>query len=440
MGRILVATTPGEGHVNGMVEVARALVRAGHEVRWYTGRAFRPKVEAAGAVFVPMSRGHDWGGRTREEAFPHHAGLTGVRSMVAAFRDIFFRAAYGQMVDILEILDEFPADVIVSGETIFGANFAAERRGIPIAWVATSIYIFGSRDTAPLGLGLPPAASPAGRLRNRALKVLSRTLLKPLREVRRDADVTRSRAGLRPIGAGPFENIVHPPDLYLMGTVPSFEYPRTDMLPQTHFVGPFVGPPPQGFQPPAWWDELDGRRPVVHLTQGTVANDAGRLLTPGLKALAGLDVTVVATTGVPPDTLDLGPLPDNVRLERFVPHFELLPRVDVMITNGGYGGVNTALSHGVPLVVAPATEEKHEVAARVDWAGVGIGLSRRNLSADALRRAVSTVLATDSYRRRARQLQEEYRRHDGPRRAVALIESLAGLPQSRPAAEGSLRG
>ncbi|MDH2427308.1 nucleotide disphospho-sugar-binding domain-containing protein [Sphaerisporangium sp. TRM90804] len=435
MRRILVATTPGEGHVNGMVEVARALVRGGHDVRWYTGRAFRPKVEATGAVFAPMRAGHDWGGKTREEAFPHHAGLTGIDSMAAAFRDIFFRPAYGQMRDIEAILDEFPADVVVTGETIFGANFAAERRRIPIAWVATSVYIFGSRDTAPLGLGMRPDASPAGHLRNRALKRLSRTLVKPIRELRAEADVTRSRAGLTPIDAGPFENIVHPPDLYLMGTVPSFEYPRGDILPQTHFVGPFVGPPPQGFEPPAWWGELKGGRPVVHVTQGTVANDADRLLAPALAALADLDVLVVATTGVPPESLDLGPLPANVRLERFLPHYELLPHVDVMVTNGGYGGVNTALSHGVPLVVAPATEEKHEVAARVGWSGVGIGLRRRAMTADRIRRAVSTVLAEPSYRRKARALSEEYRRHDGPRRAVELIERLAGSRRSAPVGE-----
>ncbi|GAA1507157.1 glycosyltransferase [Sphaerisporangium rubeum] len=425
MRRILVATTPGEGHVNGMVEVARALVQAGHTVRWYTGRAFRGKVESTGAEYVPMRHGLDWGGKTREEAFPHHAGLTGVASMTAAFRDIFFRPAYGQMIDILAVLDEYPADVIVTGETIFGACFAAERRGVPIAWVATSIYIFGSRDTAPLGLGLPPSSSPAGRLRNRVLKVASRNLLGPLRELRREADVTRSRAGLRPIPKGPFENIVDPPDLYLMGTVPSFEYPRSDMLPQTHFVGPFVGPPPQGFDKPAWWGELDGGRPVVHVTQGTVANDADRLLVPALRALGDMDVLVVATTGVPPESLGLGPLPANVRLERFVPHFELLPHVDVMVTNGGYGGVNTALSHGVPLVVAPASEEKHEVAARVSWSGVGIGLRRQALTAAGLRSAVDTVLTEPSYRRRAQTVREEYRRHDGPRQAVRLIERLA---------------
>ena len=45
-----------------------------------------------------------------------------------------------------------------------------------------------------------------------------------------------------------------------------------------------------------------------------------------------------------------------------------------MVTNGGYGGVQIALSYGVPLVVAGTTEDKPEVAARVAWSGAGINL------------------------------------------------------------------
>ena len=67
-------------------------------------------------------------------------------------------------------------------------------------------------------------------------------------------------------------------------------------------------------------------------------------------------------------------LPANVRVERFIPHDRLLPHVDVMVTNGGYGGVQQALAHGVPLVVAGDSEDKPEVAARVHWSGAGVDL------------------------------------------------------------------
>jgi UDP:flavonoid glycosyltransferase YjiC (YdhE family) len=157
-------------------------------------------------------------------------------------------------------------------------------------------------------------------------------------------------------------------DLYLQGTTPLFEYPRSDLPPQVHFIGPFLPVPSPDFAPPAWWDELlKERRPIVHVTQGTATTEADQLLVPTLKALADEDVLVVATTGGKPvEGVDLDPLPANARLDSFVPHHHLLPHVDAMVTNGGYGGVQIALANGVPLVAAGRTEEKPEVCARVD--------------------------------------------------------------------------
>ena len=52
---------------------------------------------------------------------------------------------------------------------------------------------------------------------------------------------------------------------------------------------------------------------------------------------------MVATTGGAP-VESLGPLPANARAAEFLPYDELLPLVDVMVTNGGFGGVHFALN------------------------------------------------------------------------------------------------
>ena len=155
-------------------------------------------------------------------------------------------------------------------------------------------------------------------------------------------------------------------DAYLQATVAGFEYPRSDLAPSVRFVGPILAPPTADFDEPPWWGELGGGRQVVHVTQGTLDNaDLARLLLLTVRALADDDVLVVATTGGPdPEPLRAG-LPANACLERFIPHDRLLPHVDVMVTNGGYGGVQQALANGVPLVVAGDSEDKPEVAARV---------------------------------------------------------------------------
>jgi UDP:flavonoid glycosyltransferase YjiC (YdhE family) len=67
-----------------------------------------------------------------------------------------------------------------------------------------------------------------------------------------------------------------------------------------------------------------------------------------------------------------GPIPDNARLASYLPFEWVLPKVDVLVTNGGYGSVNQAMSFGIPLVTAGLTEDKADVNARVAWSGVGI--------------------------------------------------------------------
>ncbi|GBP99642.1 glycosyl transferase [Streptomyces spongiicola] len=436
MTRVLIATTPAQGHVVSMLEVACELTRRGHEVRWYTGRAFRRQVEQTGAHFEPMHPEVDFGGSSREEAYPDHAGLSGLANFKTGVRDIFYRTAPRQMGDLLAVLRRFPADCVLADDMCYGACFASERTGIPLAWLANSVYILGSRDTAPLGRGLGPSSSRLGRARNALLRFVSDQVV--MRDLRREADRVRASVDLPRLNTPAMENIARPPALYLLGTVPSFEFPRGDLLPGTHFVGPLLGLPPEDFDPPAWWEDLHGGRPVVLITQGTTANDVEGMLVPAVRALADQDVLFVVTTGTDLDVDRLRPLPDNVRLERFIPYHHLLPHVDVMVTNGGYNGVNAALAQGVPLVVVPGSEEKPDVAARVKWAGAGVVLERP-VSRAGLRDAVATVLHDGGHRRRARALAREHQGCDAPRRAADLIESMADSQGQIPTGGGITR-
>jgi UDP:flavonoid glycosyltransferase YjiC (YdhE family) len=163
----------------------------------------------------------------------------------------------------------------------------------------------------------------------------------------------------------------------------------------------------------------------VVVNQGTIATNAQDLIVPTLQALAGEELLVVAVTGGAP-VASLGiTLPANARVAPFIPFGALLPHADLMLTNGGYGGVQFALVHGVPLVVAGVTEEKPEIAARVAWSGAGINLKTGTPSPEQIRSAVRAVLDQPQYREQARRIQTDYQRHDGPNMAAVLLERLA---------------
>jgi UDP:flavonoid glycosyltransferase YjiC (YdhE family) len=157
-----------------------------------------------------------------------------------------------------------------------------------------------------------------------------------------------------------------------------------------------------------------------------VATDSDELLRPSLDALASDDdLLVVAVTGGPnPDIL--APLRANARVERFIPFGELLPHVDLFVTNGGFGGVQLALADGIPIVAAGRTEDKLEVNARIEYAGVGVDLKTQKPTPKQVRNAVRRVLTDDRFQRRARQLRDEIAAAGREHKAASLLEELSG--------------
>ena len=134
---------------------------------------------------------------------------------------------------------------------------------------------------------------------------------------------------------------------------------------------------------------------------------------------------MIASTGGPPVESIPVALAPNARAGTFLPFDRLLPKVKVMVTNGGYGAVNHALSLGVPLIVAGDSEEKPEIAARVAWAGAGINLGVGRPSASQIREAVRDVLANPRYRQRAMELRTAFARHNARNEIAELVEDLA---------------
>ena len=283
-----------------------------------------------------------------------------------------------------------------------------------------------SPAAAPFGLALQPGSTALSRLRNTALNWTTEHIV--MRDIQRLTQQRVAQTGSPPL-AGYFVDIpTKVVDAYLQATVVGFEYPRPNLPDSVQFVGPLLPLPAAGFSPPSWWDELRAGRPVVHVTQGTLDNaDPHRLLIPAGEALGGEDLLVVATTGGPDPAPLRDGLPSNVRLERFIPHDLLLPHVDVMVTNGGYGGVQQALAHGVPLVVAGDSEDKPEVAARVRWSGAGIDLRTGRPSPHHLAVAVRHILAEPNFGDRAPALQAEMAR---TRPLDTVIEVLLTLAET----------
>lgn len=420
MSRILLTAMPFTGHVAPLAAVAAELVHRGHDVRFYTGSQHRQRVEQAGARLIPWDRAPDFDENDLPATFPRLVGKKGFAQLLVNMVDCFIRTAAAQVDDLQAEWDREPWQALAADETSVGAALFSERGGMP--WTTIGVLPLNLVGPAgpPSGMGIVPGTGPISKTRDAVLRALVPALTRPLVTALGEAEAA---VGMRPTGRT-LERLVFSPTSIAASGSPRLDYGRGDRPAHLRFVGELSARHPDDLALPGWWDDLDGRR-VVLVTQGTQNIDPSDLLRPALQALDGRDVVVVATTGIPGrDSLPF-PVPGNTRVAGFVPFAQLLPRVDLAITNGGWGGTLALLSHGIPLVVAGGDLDKPEVAARVAWSGAGIDLRTGTPTAAAVAAAVDRMLGDDSYATAAAEVGRQLRDLGGAAAAAGIVEASA---------------
>ena len=425
MSSVIIASIPVHGHVTPLLTIAANFVKRGDDVRFVTGSRFADSIAATGASHVPLPPEADFDDRNLFEAFPDRARLKGIKAVGFDIENFFARPAKAQYDAIIAAIAAQPADVVLAEPGFLGAKFLLthQRAARPAVVICGIIPLcIESRDTAPFGLGLPPARF-LNRQRNFALGFLQRRILRQGNRIINE--LHRQVHGKDMLWT--FVNWHSRADAFVQFTVPSFEYPRSDAPANLHFAGPLCATGSRA-PLPEWWSDLDGSRPVIHVTQGTVANiDYTQTIAPTLRALADDDVlVVVATGGRPLDTLP--PLPANARAATYLPYDELLPRTAVYVTNGGYGGVQYALRYGVPVVATGGKEDKPEIGARVAWSGVGRRIRSERPTPRALRRDILAVLNQPRYRQASRLIAADLAAAPGFSCLAGVVDRLVGDP------------
>lgn len=400
-------------------------MQQGHRVRFLTGQRYADRVRATGAEFLALPAGADYDDTDMNVAFPGRMGKTGVAGIRWDVSNIFLAPAPAQIRAVDDAVAQEPVDAILVENMFIGAAGLLSRpRAHRPAIVNLGIIPLGveSRDTAPFGLGILPKPGVLGRVRNAVLAVLTKKVI--FGGVQKQAEqMMREATGQKLDGF--FMSGASKADAIVQFTVPGFEYERSDLPDTVHFVGPMSRVTKSEGVLPEWWSELDGSRPVVHVSQGTIANtDYDELITPTMTALANDDVLVVVSTGGRELSTLPSPLPGNVRVAEYLPHDRLLPLTDVYVSNGGYGGVHYALEHGVPLVIAGATEDKAEVAARVEWTGAGVRLRTNRPTPEQVGAAVRRVLADPDYVERTRKIGAQIETSSGLAGLESVLEAL----------------
>ncbi len=378
--KTLFSTTPGDGHVNPLLPLSRALAALGHHVAFATSDEQASKLRAEGFTWFACGPDSD----TLKSRF---RTFLGDRPPLASADFLPFvlsrRFAIGdapeRVADLRAIVDSYRPDLLVF-ET---CDLAA-----PIVAAAT---------------GIPGVHHSLGRAFAAACYTESAPYVESL---------WRQHGANPPPLCGMYDHHTYvdicPMRIQGRG-VPS----STRVLPMSPAV-----PPPPDVAPP-WLTQLPDR-PSAYVTLGTVFNslDQFRVL---LEAFADVDCNLILTIGNDNDPSELGPQPPNVHIERFVSQALLLPHVSAVVTRAGSGSMLAALSHAVPMLMLPQGADQYENANACTSAGVARMLTPDMVTPDRLAQELRSILSEASYGTCARAVRDEIDAMPTPASVAASI-------------------
>jgi UDP:flavonoid glycosyltransferase YjiC (YdhE family) len=167
--------------------------------------------------------------------------------------------------------------------------------------------------------------------------------------------------------------------------------------------------------PPQVQAFLDGSEPTAYVVLSSSSAALLRKVTARVRA-AGLRVIVGATVH------DFGPVSDpGVVVAGLLPSHRVMPHVQVAVTMGGQGSVQTAMTSGTPLVGLPLHPEQDlnvDLAARH---GMALAVAPRHADTPRLTAAVRRVVTDPCFATSAHRVKAWYAGVDGAGRAADAI-------------------
>jgi len=384
--RALFCSFESPGFLFPAIGLAAALRGRGHQVAFVTDRTAEPRLRGAGLERLPRD---DRDGRSFE---------TG-----EWFRPL---AVALQVKHIEYAMARFAPDLLVSQALALGPLVVRARCGIPVAVQGLATYLW------PCGAG---SVASAATTRRRGYR--HQTMLRHFNEA-------RVLAGLPASDSEPEDSPLIG-DLFQLRSVRELHGAADSLPPRAHFAGACLWEPGEPDDELAAWivAARNAGRPIVYVHHGRACG--GQAFWRSLLAgFADGRLRIAAATRSLSAEWEAALPAGAFHLRRKVEQSRVLRYADLMIGNAVSSAVLGALSHGVPCLLIPSGGEQLDLADQVERAGAGRILTPREVTAAALRRAVSHMLADVSLRRRARELQRAFARLPGFTAAAQQLEWL----------------
>jgi len=396
------------GHLNTMLPLGQELQRRGHRVTFFGIVDAKPKVLTAGLEFCAIGLTQFPAGAS-EKLFEQLGKLSGLAALKYTLAWIEKSA--------LIFLDEGPAilteagiDALLVDQIAPEGGLVADFLDLPFVTICSALP-FNQEPT------IPPffttwLYNPAwwAVWRNQVVYQLTNPFGKSMQTL---------RANYRKLWKLPPE-ISPDSQLAVLSHQPAeFEYPRQNLPAYFHFTGPYHNQTSRK-QVDFPWDKLNGK-PLIYASMGTLQNQLTDVFEAIATACVGLDVQLVISLGGA-NVDSLPALPGNPLVVSYAPQLALLEQAAVAITHAGMNTALECLTHGVPMVAIPVTNDQPGIAARIAWIGAGEIVPLSRLTGARLHTVLKLVLSQPSYRQNALRLKQSISAAGGVTQAADLIE------------------
>jgi MGT family glycosyltransferase len=391
MARVLFINAGSEGHINPTIGVVQELISRGDEVVYFTIEAFRERIEKTGAIV-----------RTLDDQKFLKAFISGGRNYLLERINGLLLTADIVIPSVLEQIEGEHFDYIIH-DSMFGCGrILAQILKLPAINSCTSFaQTKESFDQMleQLSKNIPTEVSKEINDEYQGLTAM----------VKEKYDVEIH---------SPYEVFCNPAPLTIIYTTREFQ-PFGEAFDQTYkFIGPSIST--RLIQENFDLTAIKGTRPI-YISLGTVFNQAIDFYKLCLEAFGNSNHTVVMSIGKQTPLIDLGEIPQNFIVKKYVPQTEVLKYTKLFITHGGMNSTHEGLYYGVPLIVIPQSADQPIIAGQVANIGAGIKLQMDGLTANQLREAAEHVLNSPSIYKAVSNIKESFQKSGGYHQAVDEI-------------------